>query len=207
MLYLLPILLCITLNLLILKIIFSLKAKKISLNKSSIISISMFLTLIAFISMELGKFINLYLIKSYSNIFGGVLLSLIGLNYIIEHKKIIEYKNGYDTSFYHETFSKYRKYFFTPSLIDKNNSKDIEINESIYISIPLSLCTFLMFFASGVTLIDIPSTLFLVFISTTLILCTNFLKKLYILNNFLNKYCLLTVSTILILYGILKILA
>lgn len=206
MLYLSPILLCILLNLLLIQVISSLNMQKISLNKSSIILTSTLFSLVAFISMELGKFINLYLLKSYSSMFGGILLLFIGINYLIEHKKIVEYNAGYDTSFYYKTFSQYRKYFFTPDIIDTNNSKCIEINESVYISIPLSFCTFLMFFSAGATLIDIPSTLFLVFVSTTIILCTGFFKKLYVLNAFFKKHCFLIVSTILIIYGIFKIL-
>lgn len=206
MLYLSPILLCILLNLLLIQVISSLNMQKISLNKSSIILTSTLFSLVAFISMELGKFINLYLLKSYSSMFGGILLLFIGINYLIEHKKIIEYADGYDTSFYYETFSKYRKYFFTPNIIDFNNSKCIEINESIYISIPLSLCTFLIFFAAGINLDNIPATLFTLFTSTTIILCTNFLKKLYVLNTFFKKYCFLMVSIVLIFYGFLKIL-
>lgn len=205
MLYLSPLLLCISLNLLILKIISSLNMQKISLNKSSIISISIFLTIASFVSMEFGKFINLYLLQSYGTTFGGVLILFIGLNYLTEHTKIVEYKNGYDTSFYYETFSKYRQYFITPNIIDNNNSKYIEINESIYISIPLSLFAFFMFFAAGTTSCNIPFTLFTVFISTALVLCTSFLKKLHVLNTFLNNHCLFIISIILIINGIFVI--
>ena len=53
MLYLSPILLCISLNILLLTVTSSLKTQKISLNKSTIISISLFLTLINFILMML----------------------------------------------------------------------------------------------------------------------------------------------------------
>ena len=206
MLYLSPILLCISLNILLLTVTSSLKTQKISLNKSTIISISVFLTLITFISMEFGKFINLYLLKYYSNRFGGVLLSFIGIYYLVEHRKKVEYRNGYDTSFYYETFPKYRRYFFSPKLIDNNNSKCIEINESLYISLPLSLCTLYMFFAAGITLVNIPFTLFLMFVSTSCILCINYFNKSYALNNFLNENCLLIVSIILIADGILEIL-
>lgn len=205
MVYLSPILLCISLNILLLTITSSLNIQKISLNKSSIILISLILTLSTFISMELGYFLNFYLLKYYSNMFGGILLAFIGIYYLIEHRKKVEYSNGYDTSFYFKMFPKYRMYFFNPKLIDNNNSKYIELNESIYISITLSLCTIYMFFAAGVTLVNIPFTLFLVFISSSCILCLNYFNKSYILNTFLNKYCLLIVSIILIADGVIEI--
>jgi len=206
MIYLFPVVICISLNLLLLKVISSLNIQKISLNKSSIILICVILTFNAFISMEFGKFLNLYLFKSYSSLFGGVLLLFTGANFLIEHKKITEYKNGYDTSFYYETFSNCRKFFFTPSIIDSNNSKYIELNESIYISIPLCLCTFFIFFAAGTTLINIPFTLLLIFLSTMLVLCTSLSNKINILSNWLDKNCFFSVSIIIIIYGILQIL-
>lgn len=205
MLYLSPLLICISLNILLLIAASFLNAKKISLNKASVISISIVLTLTIFISMISGKFLSIYLFKCYSSSFGGILLLFIGIFYLMEHKKKTEYNNGLDTSFYYDTFPKCRQLLINPSLIDKNNSNCIEINESLYVSLPLSLYSISIFFAAGVASVDIPITIFLAFISTMLTLSiSSYIKNIYS-NNLLKTYSLAIIGSFLLLTGILEI--
>lgn len=166
MLYLLSILICLSSNILLIVTSSLLKSKGISLNKASIIFISIVLTIASFISIFLGKLSSTYLFKEYSNIFSGVLLLFIGTYYLIEYKKKLEYNNGFDVSFYYETLPKFRKLINDPSIIDRNCSKCIEINESFYISIPLSIYNFSIFFAVGVSPLSIAFIITFLFIST-----------------------------------------
>ncbi|MDO5518626.1 MAG: hypothetical protein Q4F66_13805 [Clostridium sp.] len=204
MLYLSPILICISLNVLILIAVSSLSKKNISLNKASVISISIILAIANFISMTFGKLLSIYLFKSYSSLFGGVLLLFIGIYYLMEHKKNMEYNHGLDTSFYYDAFPKCRHLLLTPSLIDKNNSNCIEINESIFISLPLSIYSIGIFFAAGIASVSIPVTILLVFISSSLFLSiTSYRKNIYS-DSIFKTHSLAIIGALLLITGILE---
>ncbi|MCR3758982.1 sporulation membrane protein YtaF [Clostridium felsineum] len=88
-----------------------------------IASMSFILTLI---SMVLGKFLYCFLPKSISNIMGSVILSIMGLYYILSFlvKKFRNKKDGILDS---------------PEKADVDNSGDINVKESITLGLALSL--------------------------------------------------------------------
>lgn len=203
MLYLLSILICLSSDILLMAASSLLKLKEISLNKASIIFISIILTISSSIFIYLGKLSSTYLFKNYCNIFGGVLLLFIGTYYLIEYKKNLEYNDGFDISFYYDTFPKFRKLINSPSLIDKNCSKCIEINESLYISLPLSIYNSLTFFAVALTPISIAFTILFLFISTLIFLSVASYVKHITSKYLINVFAI--IGMILIITGLLEI--
>lgn len=118
-----------------LKVSFSLKDDASLTLKFKIFFASIFTTIITFLSLCLGRIIDIYFTKELSNIFGSVLLGFTGVYYIIEHIRIIKDRQGFDTSHYAESFKEYK------NIIEMDNSytQRISLKHFINICIGLSL--------------------------------------------------------------------
>ncbi|AAK78115.1 putative sporulation protein YtaF [Clostridium acetobutylicum] len=88
--------------------------------------------LLTLISMVLGKFLYYFLPKSISNIFGSLILSIMGLYYIISFfVKRIKIKKGNPGD--------QKSILDNPEKADVDNSGQIDIKESITLGLALSL--------------------------------------------------------------------
>lgn len=58
--------------------------------------------------MYIGKLILPLIDPKVSNIFGAILLSYIGISFIVENIRLEKKRLGYDTSFYYESSFKYK---------------------------------------------------------------------------------------------------
>lgn len=125
--------------------------KHIHIPKSSSIILAILTTIITFISMLLGKFICFIFKDDVCNIFGGVLVSFIGVYFIVEYVRIKRKNEGYDTSYYVEPSSKYKKLLESPLLINKDNSNYIDLKKAFTLSIALSLNNMNIGFAYSIT--------------------------------------------------------
>ena len=139
MIFLSPFLLSISSNLITLTISSSYGIKKIYLTKSITILLAILTSIGTFISMYIGKLI-LYLFKpELGNIFGGILLSFIGVYFIVEYIRIEKKRAGYDTSYYFESSLKYKNILENPSTINSDKSNHIPIKECLNLSIAFIL--------------------------------------------------------------------
>lgn len=95
-------------NLDILKFSFSVRADNSLFSKAKILFICFTASIVTFLSMFIGKIIDIYFTKYLSNIFGAVLLGMVGIAFFVEYLRKKQYRNGYDTSFYYEDFKCYK---------------------------------------------------------------------------------------------------
>lgn len=154
------VLLSIAINMDTLKISFSSKSDNSTLFKFKILFIAIFTSIITFLSMFLGKIIDIYLTQKLSNIFGSVLLGFVGIYYIVEHIRKEKDKDGYDTSHYVENFIKHK------NIIEFENTSDNShlITNLINLSFALSINNIWPCIAGSLTGIDISLTLLLNFL-------------------------------------------
>lgn len=161
---------------------------------------SIFTTFVTFLAFCLGKIIDIYFTHSFNNIFGSVLLGFVGIYYFIEYRRIQEYNQGYDTSFYVNNLKKHKNFIELDNpYIDSDSLKNL-----INISIALSLNNIWPSIAAGLANINLPLIILLNFI-----ICILF----YILGYFFySKKCLsyikshhyLITSILLIILSIFK---
>lgn len=133
---------------------------------------SIFTTFITFLSFCFGKIIDVYFTHSLSNIFGSVFIGFLGVYYIVEHIRIKEYNEGYDTSFYVNNFKKQKDLIESDTLYNSSYS----LKNLFNISIALSLNNICASIAASLTNINLSLTLLLNFI-----ICIFF----YIIGNFI----------------------
>ena len=154
------ILLSMAINIDTLKLSFSSKANNSILLKFKILFIAIFTSIMTFVSMCLGKIIDIFLTQKLSNIFGAVLIGFVGINYIVEHIRKEKNKMGYDTSHYVEYFIKHK------NIIEIENSSDNSdlITNLINVSFALSLNNIWPCIAGGLTGISLSLTLLLNFL-------------------------------------------
>ena len=172
--FLSSLLLCTAINVDTLKISFSLKKDTSLTLKFKIFFASIFTTIITFLSLCLGKIIDIYFTQGLSNIFGSVLLGFTGIYYIVEHIRVLKDRQGFDTSHYAENFKKYK------NIIEMDNSytKKISIKHLIDICIGLSLNNIWPCIAGSLTGISFPLIiLFNFLICLIFILCGQFITR------------------------------
>lgn len=180
--------------------------KKIRMTKSSLLLITIITSIGTFISMYLGKIIATLFNENIANIFGSILLSLVGVYFIVEHIRIEKKHRGEDISYYVENNLKYKEILENPNIIDTNNSYVIEINEAFLLSCALTLNNLGIGFTASITGISIPLSVFFNFIASVI----GFFLGYFINNNYFSKlfmkYATLASGVILIVLGLYEIL-
>lgn len=203
MIFLSPLLLSISSNLNTLTTSLSYGIKKMHLSKSSIILLTILTSIGTFLSMYIGKMI-LYLLKpDLGNLFGGILLSFIGVYFIVEHIRLETKRGGYDTSYYFESSLKYKNILENSNFITSTKSNHIPIKECLNLSIVLILNTFSIGFAASITGVSISLSILFNFILTLVsgVYFGYFNSNIYISKCF-NNYSNLISGVILIIWGI-----
>lgn len=203
--FLSPLLLSISSNLDTFTVGTSYGIKKIHMTKSTILLIAIITSIGTFISMYFGAIIGDFFSIKIANIFGSVLLSLVGVYFIVEHIRIEKKYRGEDISYYVESNSKYKGILEDPIILDTNNSHEIELNKALLLSFALTLNNLGVGFAASITGINIPLSIFFNFIGTVI----GFYLGYFINNNYFSKlfmkYATLASGVILIILGLYEI--
>jgi putative sporulation protein YtaF len=204
MIFLSSFLLSIALNLETLRISLTSGIKKIYLTKSTAISLAIITSIGTFISMYLGKII-LHLFKpELANIFGGILLSFIGVYFIIEYIRLEEKHAGHDTSYFFESSFKYINILETSDIANSDNSISINMKKCLSLSQAFILNNLFTCFAASITGISIGISVIFNFIITIFcIYLGNFNSNIYI-SKWFSKYSNLTSGVILIVLGLFE---
>ena len=196
-----PLLLSISSNLDTFTIGTSYGIKKIRMTKSSLLIISIITSIGTFVSMYIGVLIANFFNQNISNIFGSILLSLIGIYFIIEHVRIEKKHRGEDVSYYVENALKYKKILEESNIIDTSKSYDIYIREIFLLSFALTINNISAGVAASITGINIPISTFFNFIATIISFYLGyFIGNSYFFKLF-NKYTTLASGIILIVLG------
>ena len=127
MIFLSPFLLSISSNLNTLRVSLSYGIKKIHLTKSMTLLLAIITSMGTFISMYFGKLILHLFQRSLGNIFGAILLSFIGVYFIVEYIRLETKHAGYDTSYYFEPPIKYKSILENPNIVDSDKSNHIDV--------------------------------------------------------------------------------
>ena len=152
--------------------------------------------------MYLGKLI-LHLFKpELGNIFGAILLSFIGVYFIVEYIRLEKKHAGYDTSYYFESSLKYKNILENPNIIDSDKSNHIDIKECLNLSLALILNNLFTCFAASITGISISISVFFNFIITIVSVYLGNLNSNIYISKWFNKYSNLVSGIILIILGI-----
>ena len=202
MIFLSAFLLSIASNLETLRISLTYGIKKIYLTKSIAILIAITTSMGTLISMYLGKFILNFFKPEHSNIFGGILLSVIGVYFIVEYIRLGEKNSGYDTSYYFESSFKYINILENPDILHSDKLNSIDIKKCLTLSEAIILKNFWTCFAASITGISISlSTIFNFIIIIFCVYLGNFNSNMYI-SKWFTKYSNLISGVILIVLGL-----
>ena len=202
MIFLSPFLLSITSNLNTLRISLSYGIKKIKFTKSNTILLAILTSLGTFLPMYLGKLILHLFTPQLGNIFGAVLLSFIGVYFIVEYIRLERKHDGYDTYYYFENSSKYKNIIENPDIIVSDKSNHIDIKECLNLSVAIILNNLCTCFAAGITSINISLSIFLNFIITIVSVYLGYFYSDICISKWFNKYSNLISGIILIILGI-----
>lgn len=200
--FLSPILLSISSNLYTLTAATSYGGKKIHMPKSSIMLIAIITSLGTFISMCAGNVIGYFLGHNLSNIFGSVILSLIGIYFIVEYIRIEKKHRGEDTSYYVESTSKYKEILENPNIVDADNSGEIDIQKSLILSFSLTTNNISVGVAASITGVNIALSVFFNFVFTIISIYLGYFISNSYLSKLFTKYGTLISGIILIIIGI-----
>lgn len=202
MIFLSPLLLAISSNLDTLTASLSYGIKKIHLTKSNALLLATITSICTFLSMYIGKLL-LHLFQPWlSNIFGAILLSFIGVYFIIKYMQLENNHAGYDTSFYFENLSKYKNILENPHIIDSDKSNAINIRQCLNISFALTVNNLFTSFAASITGVNLSLSIFFNFIIAIVSIYCGYLNSYIYISKWFNKYSNLVSGIILIILGI-----
>ena len=149
------------------------------------------------LSMSIGLYIYKLLPHNFANIFGGILIVLLGLYFLKDFFKGYFEKNNYSDS---------NNLLDNPEKADIDNSGNIDFKEAITLGTALTLNNFGMGIGASISGMNIFLTSFLTFIFSVLSfrLGCNIGSKFN--DSFIHKYANLISSLILIFLGLIEIL-
>ena len=202
MIFLSSLLLSISSNLNTLSISLAYGIKKVQLSKFSIILLSILTSMGTLISMYIGKLLLPLMDLTLANLFGAILLSYIGISFIVEYIRLEKKRNGYDTSYYFQNSLNYDNIIENPSYIDSYKSNRIDIMGCLNISFYIVLNNCCTAFAASITGISISLTVFFNFIITILSLYLGSLNYNINISKWFIKYSNLISGVTLIILGI-----
>ena len=204
MIFLSPLLLSISLNLITLTNSSSYGIKKIHSYKSSTMLLAILTSIGTFISMYIGNLILYLFNPELGNIFGGILLSFIGVYFIVEHIRLETKRAGYDTSYYFESSLKYKNILENSNFITSDKSNHIPIKQCLNISILIMLNTFSVCFAASITGVNISLSVLFNFILTLVIVYLGYFNSNIYISKWFNKYSNLISGVLLIIWGMVE---
>jgi putative sporulation protein YtaF len=202
MIFLSSLLLSISSNLTTLVVSLSYGIKKIHLTKSITLLLSIITSIGMFLSMYVGKLILHLFNPKLGNIFGAILLSFIGVYFIVEYFRLGKKLAGYDTSYYFESSSKYKNILENLNYINALKSKYINIKDCLNISIAIILNNMCIYFSSSITGISISLSVFFNFIITIVAVYLGYFNSSIYISKWFSKYSNLISGIILIILGI-----
>jgi len=202
MIFLSPFLLSISSNLNTLRVSLSYGIKKIHLTKSMTLLLAIITSMGTFISMYFGKLILHLFQRSLGNIFGAILLSFIGVYFIVEYIRLETKHAGYDTSYYFEPPIKYKSILENPNIVDSDKSNHIDVWECLKLSFALILNNLCACFAASITGVSISLSVFFNFIITVVSVYLGYFNSNIYISKWFNKYSNLISGVILIILGI-----
>lgn len=205
MIFLSPLLLSISSNINTVSISSAYGIKKIQLGKSSILLLAILTSIGTFISMYIGKLLLPLMNISLANLFGAVLLSYIGISFIVEYIRLEKKRAGYDTSYYFESSLNYKNILENPIIVDSDKSNHIDFKECLKLSFAVILNNSCTTFAASITGVDIGLSVFFNFIITILSLYLGYFNSNIYMSKWFSKYSNLACGIILILFGIYEI--
>lgn len=205
MIFLSSLLLSISTNIATLSVSLSYGIKRIHLSKSNAILLAIAASLSTFISMYIGKLLLPLFDFRLSNIFGAILLTYIGISFIVEYIRLEKKHAGYDTSFYYESSLKYKSILENPDIIDSNKSHNIDIKECLTLSIALFENSIFTNFAASITGVNISLSVFLTFIISIISIYTGYFNNNIYISKWFIKYSNLISGILLIVFGIYEI--
>jgi len=176
--------------------------KNIYLTKSIAILLATTTSISTFISMYIGKLVLHLFNPELGNIFGGILLSFIGVYFLVEYIRLEEKHEGYDTSCYFQNSLKYVSILENPDIVSLDKSNSIDIKKCLSLSQAFILNNLFTCFAASITSISISLSVIFNFI--IVIFCVylgNFNSNMYI-SKWFTKYSNLISGIILIVLGL-----
>lgn len=200
-----PLLLAISTNIVTLSVFLSYGIKKIHLSKSNSILLAIVTSASTFVSMYIGKLILPLIDPKVSNIFGAILLSYIGISFIVENIRLEKKRLGYDTSFYYESSFKYKNLLEDSYILNLDNSHNINLRKCLALSISLSVNNICTNFAASITSVNLSISVFLNFIISILFVYIGYFNRNINFSKYLIRYSNFISGIVLIAFGIYEI--
>ncbi|NOW92166.1 putative sporulation protein YtaF [Clostridium beijerinckii] len=200
-----PLLLAISTNIVTLSVFLSYGIKKIHLSKSNSILLAIVTSASTFVSMYIGKLILPLIDPKVSNIFGAILLSYIGISFIVENIRLEKKRLGRDTSFYYESSFKYKDLLEDPYILSLDKSHNINLRECLILSIALSVNNICTNFAASITGVNLSISVFFNFIISILFIYTSYFNRNINFSKHLIRYSNFISGSVLIAFGIYEI--
>lgn len=200
-----PLLLAISTNIVTLSVFLSYGIKKIHLSKSNSILLAIVTSASTFVSMYIGKLILPLIDPKVSNIFGAILLSYIGISFIVENIRLEKKRLGYDTSFYYESSFKYKNLLEDSYILNLDNSHNINLRKCLALSISLSVNNICTNFAASITGVNLSISVFLNFIISILFVYIGYFNRNINFSKYLIRYSNFISGIVLIAFGIYEI--
>jgi putative sporulation protein YtaF len=200
-----PLLLAISTNIVTLSVFLSYGIKKIHLSKSNSILLAIVTSTSTFVSMYIGKLILPLIDPKVSNIFGAILLSYIGISFIVDNIRLEKKRLGYDTSFYYESSFKYKNLLEDSYILNLDNSHNINLRKCLALSISLSVNNICTNFAASITGVNLSISVFLNFIISILFVYIGYFNRNINFSKYLIRYLNFISGIVLIAFGIYEI--
>lgn len=200
-----PLLLAISTNIVTLSVFLSYGIKKIHLSKSNSILLAIVTSASTFVSMYIGKLILPLIDPKVSNIFGAILLSYIGISFIVENIRLEKKRLGYDTSFYYESSFKYKNLLEDSYILNLDNSHNINLRKCLALSISLSVNNICTKFSASITGVNLSISVFLNFIISILFVYIGYFNRNINFSKYLIRYSNFISGIVLIAFGIYEI--
>jgi putative sporulation protein YtaF len=178
--------------------------KKIKINIFSNMLIAAISSIGTFISMSIGYLISKFIPITISNFLGSIILIGIGLWFIKDFffKKNINDINSINREY---DFEKYTEILDNPYKADVDNSGNIDLKESITLSLALTINNFGLGLGASITGLNILlTTLFTFIFSQLTIMLGYFLGNSY-LSRLFGKYAPLFSGVMIVIFGIYEI--
>lgn len=155
--------------------------------------------------MYIGKLILPLIDPKVSNIFGAILLSYIGISFIVENIRLEKKRLGYDTSFYYESSFKYKNLLEDSYILNLDNSHNINLRKCLALSISLSVNNICTNFAASITGVNLSISVFLNFIISILFVYIGYFNRNINFSKYLIRYSNFISGIVLIAFGIYEI--
>ncbi|MGL5633579.1 MAG: sporulation membrane protein YtaF [Sarcina sp.] len=178
-------------------------AKKINIGFLSNFIISLISSSGTFLSMFLGyKLINIMSL-TVSNLFGTIVLLILGVYFILDYKKS---QNSKTLEHLYENKPSSAKAILTfPEIVDIDKSGSIDLKEAIILSLALTLNNFALGLAASVTGLDITITTIFTFIFSFILIPLGMLASKKIKNKIFSEKCSLISGIIIIFLALIEV--